>query len=209
MKTIISVFLLLAVSLLLTSSAHTYIYFVEAEDYDPDKSELEVGGVKWELKEGDFLADEASGEQYMECSGADKLALSSLIYPIPDDNATVTIWIRCRMHSTGHDSYFFYFSDDGGKEWTDQIKGSGGGGDPEWQWKTWNNTVTLKRGGENLLKVSERENASLDAICLRDDGGTPSDDEMGAWLSANPEDEEKIAVRALDKLSTTWGRIKN
>ncbi len=210
MKVIISVSLLLPLFLLVTGSAYAYIYFVEADEFDPDKSELDVGGVKWEIIEGkgDPIVEEASGEKYMKCSGADKLAVSSLMYPIPEPekDAIVTIWLRCRMHNTGHDSYFFYFSDDDGKNWTGQLKGSGGGGDPEWQWKTWNNTVTLKQDEDNLLRVSERENATLDVICLRDDGLIPTDEELEAWLAARP--AENIAVSPLDNLSTTWGNIK-
>ncbi|MFC1714137.1 hypothetical protein ACFL6S_10720 [Candidatus Poribacteria bacterium] len=210
MRAVASVFLLLSVFVLVTSSAYAYIYFVEADEFDPDRSELAAAGATWEVKEGggDPIVKEASGEKYMECGGGNHLAATSLMYPIPapENNATVTIWLRCRMHNTGHDSFFFYFSDDDGKNWTNQIKGSGGGGDPAWQWKTWSNTVNLKEDGDNLLRVAERESATLDVICLRDDGLTPTDAELAAWLEAQP--VENIAVNPLNNLSTTWGSIK-
>ena len=52
MRTVVPVFLLLSVFVLVTGPAYAYIYFVEADEFDLDRSELNVGGVK---EDGDNL----------------------------------------------------------------------------------------------------------------------------------------------------------
>lgn len=76
-----------------------------------------------------------------------------------------------------------------------------------WQWKGWTLNTPLKEGADNVLKISERENAKADVICIRDDNQTPTDEEYEKYLEEHK--TQKIAVRQLEKLITIWGRIKS
>ena len=192
--------------LLISCSAYAYVYFVEAENFDPDKSEPVVGGAVWRIMED----KEAFGGKYMQYNGPHKQASTSLIYPLPPVNKANfqwMIWVRCIMPDGGSDSYFFYISNDGGKTWGPQQAAHGGGQWQSWQWKGWTLNTPLKKGADNVLKISERENAKADVICIRDDNQTPTDEEYEKYLEEHK--TQKIAVRQLDKLITVWGKIKS
>ena len=105
------------------------------------------------------------------------------------------------MPDGSSDSFFYQVSQDGGNTWSATTAASGGGNWEVWEWhRPWN--VTLVQGEGNAIRIAERENnAKLDVICLRNDGGTPTDDEYKAYLAT--------AVHARDKLADTWGRVKS
>jgi hypothetical protein len=205
MKFAVSMTISLLVALLMSSPVFAYVYFVEAEDFDPDKSEPAVGGAIWRVVED----KKAFGGKYMQYSGPHKQASTSLIYPLPPvDKSSFQwkVWVRCIMPDGGSDSYFFYISNDGGKTWGPQQAAHGGGQWQNWQWKGWVLNTPLKKGADNVLKISERENAKADVICVRDDGKTPIDEEYEAWKKEHK--TQKIAVNPLHRLITFWADIK-
>ena len=58
--------------------------------------------------------------------------------------------------------------------------------------------------GVNYIEIGPRESdpvdyPRIDVVCLRNDGGQPSDSEAPLFLTA---------VQPTDKLSTSWGHIK-
>jgi hypothetical protein len=68
------------------------------------------------------------------------------------------------------------------------------------------NETSLENGDDNVLKISERENAKADVICVRNDGVAPTDEEYVTWQEEF--DEGKLAVEPVRKLTTTWGDIR-
>lgn len=187
-------------------STQAYVYYVEAENYDLDNSKPVVGGCVWNTVKDKT----AFNENYVQYNGPHAGALTGLLYPIPNvsDNAVPwIIWIRCIMPDTGSDSYFFYVSNDGGQKWGPQQTVAGGGIWETWEWKSWTLTTPLEKGGGNVLKISERESAKADLICIRNDGMPATDEEYEKWQDEHK--EMKIAVDPLLKLTTTWGYTKS
>ena len=74
----------------------------------------------------------------------------------------------------------------------------------EWRWFSWTLSNPLKKNAGNVLKLTEREYAILDVICIRDDGQTPTDEEFGQWK----EEHQLQAVEPIHKAVTVWGNIK-
>lgn len=182
-----------------------YVYYVEAEGFDPDTSVLSMGGGTWTMTED----ENASSEKYMKYSGPHTGANTSLLYTLPDINdnpGQCRVWFRCLSPNNWTDSYFVYVSTDGGEDWGPQqtvVPAI----DVDWQWMNFTPTTPFEKGEGNVLKISEREDANLDLICIRNDGATPSVDDYATWL----EDWELQLqpVEPAHKMTTTWGNIKS
>jgi hypothetical protein len=206
MRSLVIVATLFLTSLFTLCSVQAYVYYVEAENYDPDNSKPVVGGCVWST-----IADKtAFNESCVQYRGPHSGALTSLLYPIPnvsDSNPPWMIWVRCIMPDTGSDSYFFYVSNDGGKKWGPQQTAPGGGLWQAWQWQSWSLTTPMENGNGNVLKISERESAKADLICIRNDGIASTDEEYKKWQEENK--KIKIAVEPSFKLTTTWGYTKS
>lgn len=206
MKDLAIVAVLFLTLLFIVCSVQAYVYYVEAENYDPDNSSPVVGGCIWST-----VPDKtAFNESCVQYNGPHAGALTSLLYPIPnvsDSNAPWFVWVRCIMPDGGSDSYFFYVSNDGGQKWGPQQAAHGGGVWLEWQWQSWSLTTPLEKGKDNVLKISERENAKADLICVRNDGMPATDEEYEKWQEENK--EIKISVDPLFKLTATWGYAKS
>lgn len=166
MRNATMIMLLLLVPLLIICSVDAYIYYVEAEDFDPDTSEPVMGGAVWAVVDN----KEAFDGQCVQYTGPHAGATTSLLYPLPNvgkNTGRWQIWIRCIMPDGGSDSYFFYVSTDGGEKWGPQQAAHGGGAEgPAWKWESWVLTSPFEKGGDNVLKISERENAKADLICI-------------------------------------------
>ena len=202
---LITAIVLLLIFLFAIPSVYAYVYYVEAEDFDPDTSMPIAGGGTWTI-----TADkEAFGEEYVRYTGPHTGAVTSLLYPIPDvddDSKQWMIWIRCIMPDTGADSYFLYVSTDGGNEWGPQQTVSAPV-NPDWQWASWTPITPFEEGADNVLRISEREDARADIICIRNDGAVPSAEEYENWLEAW--EKKQIAVEPAHKIATTWGNTKS
>jgi hypothetical protein len=205
MRNTVTVIVLLLVSLSTVCSVNAYVYFVEAENFDPDNSEPVAAGCAWST-----AADKDTfNNSYMLYSGPHAGANTSLLYPLPNvgkDTGPWMVWVRCTMPDGGSDSYFFYVSTDGGEKWGPQQTAHGGGVWEDWRWQGWALSTPLKKGDDNVLRISERENAKADVICIRNDGMTPTDEEYEKWQEEHK--VEQFAVEALHKIATTWGGAK-
>ena len=192
--------------LLPVCSVRAYVYFVEAENFDPDNSEPMVGGAVWNVVDN----KDAFNKKYLDYSGPHAGAITSLLYPIPnvsDAAGQWRVWVKCIMPDGGFDSYFFYVSNDGGDKWGPQQAAHGSGIWQDWKWEGWTLNTPLEKGDENVLRIAERENARADVICIRNDGMMPTDEEYEKWQEENK--EGKISVEPLRKLTTTWGSAKS
>ena len=194
--------------------AHTWyaqadVWFVEAEDFDPDESILENLG-KWVVKDDDKKA--LGKGKYMTVQGANRNnceACSPLHYPITNISQAgiYKLWARSIMPTTGSDSFFWQISNDGGKKFTLPVAAHGGEQWVEWQWKRPWDGIQLKKGKDNVLVIEERENnPKLDVFCLRNDNQTPTDGEALEWFEKHPKGFQ--AVEPQQKLPVIWGRIK-
>lgn len=204
MKSLTTTIVSLLIFMSAICSVRAYVYYVEAEDFDPDNSVPSAGGGTWAVVED----AEAFGEKYLRYTGPHAQANTSLLYPLPDidDNAGQwLVWIRCIMPDTGADSYFLYVSTDGGEEWGTQQTVSAPV-NPDWQWASWTPITAFEKGDGNVLKISEREDARADLICIRNDGAPPSADDYANWLEAW--EAKQMAVEPINKITTTWGSIK-
>ncbi len=202
MKNLVIIALLLAF-LFAVHPVHAYVYYVEAEDHDPE-SVLIVAGSIWTLVEDENV----SNEKYMQYFGPHVGANTSLFYTFPDmdDNPALSkVWFLSLMPDGGANSYFVYVSTDGGGKWGPQQTVSSAES-PEWKWVDFAPTTPFEKGEGNVLRVSEREDANLDLICVRDDGAPPSLEEYAVWLEAW--EAKQLAVEPGHKLTVTWGRIK-
>jgi len=191
--------------LFIVCSVNAFVYFVEAENFDPDKSEPVVGGCVWQA----VTDRNASNESYMQYTGAHAGATTSLLYPIPkvtDNAGQWKVWVKCLMPDGGSNSYFFYVSTDGGNKWGPQ-ETAGGAEGPDWVWQGWVLSTPLEKGDDNVLKISEREDAKADVICIRNDGLNPTDEEYEKWLEEHKDSEN--AVEPDHKIAITWGRAKS
>ena len=184
------------------------VWFVEAEDFDPDTSILENLG-KWMIKDDDKKA--LGKGKYMTVQGANRNnceACSPLHYPIPNISQAglYKLWSRCIMPTTGSDSFFWQVSNDGGKKFTLPVAAHGGAQWVEWQWKRPWDGISLKKGKDNVLIIAERENnPKLDTYCLRNDNQIPTDDEALQWFEDHP---KGFAVEPQQKLPMVWAQIK-
>ena len=205
MRSLIIIMVLLLTVLFAVCPIHAYVYYVEAEDFDPDTSEPNKAGCVWTVVED----KEAFNEKYVRYSGPHTGANTSLFYPIPKVTGAAgawKIWIRCVMPDGGSDSYFFYVSNDGGDKWGPQQTAHGGGQGPDWKWENWTLITPLQKDEGNVIRIAERENAQADLICIRNDGLAPSGEEYEKWLEEF--DEGKIAIESPHRATTTWGSIK-
>ncbi len=206
MRILVIIVTLFCTSFFAIYSAQTYVYYVEAENYDLDNSSPVVGGCVWSIVKDQT----AFNENCIQYNGPHAGALTSLLYPIPnvgDNQVPWFIWVRCIMPDGGSDSYFFYISNDEGQKWGPQQAAHGGGVWQVWQWQSWTLATPLVKGGDNVLKISERESAKADLICIRNDGLPATDEEYEKWQDEHK--EQKIAVDPLLKLATTWGYTKS
>ena len=186
------------------------IIWIEAEDFDPDKSTLvsNVVALEWVIKERDEAAKEAFGKKYILANGShNKTGSSGPIYVLPDieEESGWAFWARRITPTSGSDSFFYEVrnDDDWGKPPANQVSGE----TLEWQWKKGNNDLVIDKGEGNFLRISEREsNFSIDVICLRTDGKTPTDEDYEKYLEEAP--FERFAVDYTGKVSITWGSIK-
>ena len=198
------------------------VFWFEAEAFDEEKSNPifnEQGlNVEWAIKE-DTTQDikfsmESFGNMYVIPSGANRdtvEAAAGLVYILPEVEQTTgwQLWLRCVMPTTGSDSLFFQISEDGGDDWGPTTDVHGGATWEEYLWKRPWSIGPFRKGEGNALRIAERENnCKLDVICLRNDGGAPSDEEYQAYLDALPE-PGGFAVDARGKLTGTWGKIKS
>jgi hypothetical protein len=206
MRNVVTVIVLLLAFLFAVCSVHAYVYFVEAENFDPDNSEPVAAGCAWST-----VADKnVFNESYMLYSGPHAGANTSLLYPVPDvgkDTGQWRVWVRCIMPDGGADSYFFYVSTDGGNKWGPQQTAHGSGVWQDWKWEGWTLNTLLEKGDDNVLRIAERENAKADVICIRNDAMTPTDEEYEKWQEEHK--EGKMAVEPLGKFTITWGNIKS
>ena len=190
-------------------TVHAYVYYVEAEKFDPDKSTLAAAGGVWSEKKDKAVF--VFSDNYMEYTGPHAGANTSLIYPIPiigDTSGQWKVWVRCLMPDGGSDSYFFYVSNDDGKTWGPQQTAHGSGQSPDWKWENWVLDTKLKKGSGNVLRIAERETARADVVCMRDDGQNCTDEDCAQWFKENKSGQPKIAVQPFRKLATTWGQLK-
>ena len=183
-------------------SVHAYVYFVEAENFDPGNSVPVVGEAVWTVVED----SNAFNNNYVQYSGPHAGAVTGLLYPIPnvsDAGGTWKVWLKCLMPDGGANSYFFYVSTDGGNNWGPQ-QTAGGAEGADWKWEGWTLDTPLGQGDGNVLKVSEREDERADVICIRNDDITPTDEEYGTWQA-----EHEAVVEPLHKIATTWGSARS
>ena len=110
------------------------------------------------------------------------------------------------MPDAGADSYFLYVSTDGGNEWGPQ-QTVASGVNPEWQWANWTPMTAFEEGEGNVLRISEREDARADLICIRNDLGVPSEADYASWLEAW--ELKQIAVEPGHKIAPPWGSTKS
>jgi hypothetical protein len=205
MKKTATTIVLLLVFLSTVCSVHAYVYYVEAEDFDPDTSVLIVGGSIWSVVENENV----SNEKFMQYFGPHVGANTSLFYTLPDidDNpAQCKVWFHCLMPDGGANSYFVYVSTDGGGKWGPQ-QTVAAAESLEWKWVDFTSTTPFEEGEGNVIRVSEREDANLDLICVRNDGLAPSAEEYAVWL-----EEWKVKQRPVEpihKMATTWGNIRS
>lgn len=186
------------------------IIWIEAEDFDPDRSTLQSGEINltWLVKEGDIQADDAFGEKYILASGShNKTGSSGPVYALPEihEKPGWVLWARRIMPTTGSDSFFYEVRDD--DKWQKPPANQLSGLALEWEWGKGNNTLTIDKGEGSFLRISEREsNFSIDVLCLRTDGMTPTDEEYEKYLVEKP--VQRFAVDPGHKLAATWASIK-
>ena len=145
----------------------------------------------------------------MKYSGPHSGANTSLFYTLPDiDNpGQIRLWFQHFSPNNWTDSYFVYVSTDGGGEWGPQQTVSTGIDLENWLWTDFAPISPFESGEGNVLRVSEREDANLDLICVRNDGAPPSAEEYVVWLEEW--EAKQIAVEPIRKMSTTWGSIRS
>jgi hypothetical protein len=187
------------------------VIWIEAEDFDPDRSTMQSNEVNlnWLIKEKDDPAKDAFGGQYVLADGShDKTGSSGPVYVLPEieEKSGWVLWARRIMPTTGSDSFFYEVRND--DKWQkpppDQLNGQA----LDWEWKSGGSNLTIDKGEGNLLRISERESRfSIDVLCLRTDGMTPTDEEYEKYLEDAPRREIAVDFRA--ELTTTWGSMKH
>ncbi|RKU35822.1 hypothetical protein C6496_16120 [Candidatus Poribacteria bacterium] len=161
------------------------IVFFAAEDFDAAKSTLEGGGTKWEVKDD----PNALSGKYVIPIGANRLKERELVYHVPeviDGGDNWKLWMRVIMPEVDGkpaDSFFWALSLDG-KRWTDEHEVINGIDVPDWNWSGWNMKKGPDDGDGNLFKIIEREEISIDVICLRSDREIPTDTEYEDYKKA-------------------------
>ena len=206
MRNVITTIVLLLVFLSTVCSVHAYVYYVEAEDFDPDTSVLIAAGSIWTITED----ENRFGEKYMKYSGPHSGANTSLFYTLPDieDNpGQIRIWFQCFSPNNWTDSYFVYVSTNGGGKWGPQQTVAPAVNPDDWQWMDFASTTLFEKGEGNVLRISEREDANLDLICIRNDGAQPSAEDYVLWLEEW--EAKQLAVDPVHKIATTWGNIRS
>ena len=183
-------------------SAHAYVYYVEAEGFDPD-SALIVDDCTWTIEEDASV----SNGKYMIYSGPHSGAKTSLLYTLPDidDNPEqCKVWLRTLAPNNWTDSCFAYVSTDGGGTWgPQQTLAVAFAEDADWAWADFVPDTPFAAGTGNVLKLSERENFNLDLICIRNDDLGASMDDYALW------EETLASVKPVHKAATTWGKIRS
>jgi hypothetical protein len=209
MKSIV-LYLFIVSGIVMGMESASQVIWIEAEDFDPDRSALQSGEVNltWLVKEKDDQAKDAFGDKYILASGShNKTASSGPVYALPeiDERPGWVLWARRIMPTTGSDSFFYEVRDD--DKWEKPPANQLSGLALEWEWGKGNNTLTIDKGEGNFLRISEREsNFSIDVLCLRNDGMTPTDEEYEKYLEDEP--RRRFAVDPGDKLTATWANIK-
>jgi hypothetical protein len=206
MRNVITTIVLLLILLSTACSVHAYVYYVEAEAFDPDTSVLSAGGGTWTITEDENV----SNGKYMKYSGPHVGANTSLFYTLPsinDNPGQCRVWFHCFSPDTATDSYFVYVSTDGGEDWGPQQTVVPAVNPDDWQWMDFVPTTPFERGEGNVLRIAEREYANLDLICIRNDGGVPSVEDYVIWLEEW--EAKQRAVEPGHKMATTWGSIRS
>lgn len=186
------------------------VIWIEAEDFDTDASTLQSNEVNltWVVKEKDDPARDAFGDKYLYADGGhEKTGSSGPVYALPEieEKSGWVLWARRIMPTSGSDSFFYEVRND--DKWLKPPANQLSGETLDWAWNKGNNTLTIDKGEDNFLRISERESRfSIDLLCLRNDGKTPTDEEYEKYLEDAP--KRKFAVEPRGKLTATWGEIK-
>lgn len=206
MRNVATTIVLLLVFLSPVCSVHAYVYYVEAEAFDPDTSVLSAGGGTWTITEDENV----SNEKYMKYSGPHTGANTSLLYTLPDINdnpGQCRVWFHCFSPNNWTDSYFVYISTDGGEDWGPQQTVVPAVIPDDWQWMDFVPTPQFERGEGNVLRISEREDANLDLICIRNDGAAPSAEDYVLWMEEW--EAKQQPVEPVHKMAATWSSIRS
>ena len=208
--------------------ADQFIY-INPMNYIPADSQfgVEVEGNTWtKFDDPDAVNGESLGSPGdNDYNGASTPGVPFLVYRFTAyvkagestaDGKTWVPWAHMRVPSD-QNSFFWQVStdkvswmptpNDAPNRWNnDDVNGS-----DEWYWQ--DNTTGNDGGvfpdiavGMNFLRLGTREsdpvtNPTIDLICFRNDGGTPSVDEGMDFLAT--------AVEPGEKLSTSWGQLKS
>jgi hypothetical protein len=145
----------------------------------------------------------------MKYAGPHSGANTSLLYTLPDidDPGQMSVWLQHFSPNNWTDSYFVYVSTDGGGKWGEQQTVGTGIDLENWIWTSFAPLAPFEDGEGNVLRFSEREDANLDLICIRNDGAPPSAEEYVVWLEEW--EAKQIAVEPIRKMTTTWGNIRS
>jgi hypothetical protein len=221
--------------LCLIMGLHVYadqVLYADVAHYIPGDSQFgaEVKGNKWvEVFDPDAFgsgAFGAPGDSDYTADGGDPFLVAEpyLVVRIGEvkagestaDGKTWVPWARMRLPAD-QNSFYWQVSTDSRSGWKPELitnsvrwNDDARNGSDEWYWQdhiTGNDGgITADMGvGVNYVRIGARESdpvtfPTIDLVCFRNDGGTPNDDEaLGSGA----------AVRPAEKLSTSWGHIKN
>jgi hypothetical protein len=152
MRNVTITIVLLLVFLSTVCSVHAYVYYVEAEGFDPDTSVLSAGGGTWTITEDENV----SNGKYMKYSGPHTGANTSMFYTLPDINdnpGQCRIWLHYFSPNNWTDSYFVYVSTDGGEDWGEQQTVAPAIG-IDWAWMDFAPMTPFEKGEGNVLRIS-------------------------------------------------------
>jgi len=216
----------------LYASADQVIY-ASLSSYIPADSQfgVEIKGNRWvEVADPSALGGKAfggPGDSDYTADGGEPFLVAEpyLVVKLPinvepgESTADGKVWIPWARMRVPADQNSFYWQVSTGRpfQWkpeiiTNEIRWNDDAvnGTDVWYWQ---DHITGNEGGipadvgvgENYVRIGVRESdpvtfPTIELICFRNDGGTPNDDEaLGSGA----------AVRPVDKLSTSWGHIKN
>ena len=223
--------------LCLVVALYTYadqVIYIDVSHYIPAESQfgVEVKGNKWvEVADPEAIGGKAfggPGDNDYAADGGDPFLVAEpyLVIKFPvdvlagessADGKTWVPWARMRVPDV-HNSFYWQTSGDRPFAWKPEIitnsirwNDDAVNGSDVWYWQ---DHVTGNDGGitadvvagVNYVRIGVRESGpdglfpTIDVVCFRNDGGTPTVDEaLGSGTSVEP----------VDKLSTSWGQIKN
>jgi len=209
------------------------VIYIDVSHYIPAESQfgVEIKGNEWvEVNDPDAIGGKCFGgpgdNAYSADGGTPFLAAEPYLvikFPVDvkpgestADGKTWVPWARMRLPST-FNSFYWQVSGDRPFAWKPEVitnairwNDDAQNGTDVWYWQ---DNVTGNAGGidadivvgVNYLRVGVRESDPenhplIDIVCLRNDGGIPSVDEaLGSGTAVEP----------VDKLTTSWGQIKN